>query len=414
MHARSRLADIFLAAASRLGVGLVVLLLSVGAAQAQGQSVTAIAPQNLGLAINQANLRNLSMLPPVTNPGFSYEFDPQLGVFVSRRNFLGSGIIDAARFEKKGSLQLGYAFGYYQLNELNGEDVAAIVVTQQNAGDPPRTTIGAATRAEADVYASRFAARYTLLDRLSIGLEIPLLVVDVSSQFFSQELTSNAQKNSFLGQGLPPSGDYNRPGTLFNGQVNQFLPFNQSPNSFNEGTNVDIGNISLDTKVGFSLGVPNLSTGFLAAVRLPTGSESRFSGTDSTGLRGLFLADLQVEDFAIYFEGGYEHDFSFNQLSNGILGLSGVYRPAPMGIVEVGMRANLYEQDISLYPTRQFNNATVVDGSSSIGRSQANVLVGGRLSPLDALVLSTYLSLPVTDAGFTYDVGVFFAVDYVL
>jgi len=371
------------------------------------------APINLGAALARENLRNLSLLPPVSNPGVSWELDPALDTYVPRHEEISSGIIDAPRFNRKGGLSLAVSFAYYHLDQLDGEDSTAVVVRAPSDRFNPQSTpvnLGIATQAKADVTLTRFSARYTLLDRLDFGIAIPLVTVDVRTRFVEQNL-SGGQIGQFVHDGTKSPNNGN---TLIDRHLNGV----DFPGSFNEGLNFDVGNIILDSKWGWAPPVQGLTLGVLGALRLPSGSESHFTGTDTTSLKGVAMLDYEMHEFAFYLNGGYEYDFDQQQLSNGIVGGSVAYRPRSRVVLETGVRANFYQKDIDLYDSSKFAQSVpgtqVIAGNSKLGVNEATIIGGARFNAYENLTGSLYLSGPITPDGFRSDVALFLSVDYSL
>ena len=85
-------------------VASVGLLGLTARADAQPIPINQFAPTNIDIAVARTILQTVSQLPPVTNVGLSYQYDPQLDTFVARKGSLGSGMVPAARFARKGSI----------------------------------------------------------------------------------------------------------------------------------------------------------------------------------------------------------------------------------------------------------------------------------------------------------------------
>lgn len=351
------------------------------------------APVNLDTAVARATLQTLSQLPPVTNVGYGFEYDPDLGTFVRSRQGLASGMVPMARFNREGGFAGIVSFAYFNLNQFNGEDSSSFAM--RPLGAPGNVAVGVSTRVATEVYAVRLAGRYTLLEKWDIGFSVPLLTVRTASQFRSQAIRP-AQVPSFLAQGtnFPVNGN-----TLINAPLNQV----DFPGSFNEGWNFDVGNVTLDTKWGLPIDSDEFAAGILGEVRLPTGSQDRFTGSDSTGLRVLLLASWQGEQFGAAFAGGYEQDFTTDVLSNGSVAASVSYRPAQVVLFELGMNANFYLQDLSLYNLGAIRGAfpgIQIFNDTGLGTNEVNFGGGARYNLFDDVVLSAYGSFPVTDDGY--------------
>jgi hypothetical protein len=118
----------------------------------------------------------------------------------------------------------------------------------------------------------------------------------------------------------------------------------------------------------------------------------------------LLLASYQQEYFGAYFAGGYEQDFSTNQLSNGVVSASVTASPYDRLMLEAGMNANFYVDDIDLYDSGEFGIAVpgtvVIAGEPTLGTNEVNVGGGMRYNLFGDVVLGIYATTPVTDDGY--------------
>lgn len=359
------------------------------------------APINISRAISRSTLRTIQHLPPVSNVGYSFRYDPDLDTYVRARTGLVSGMVPAARFNPQGTFSGILSFAYFDLDEFRGEDSSSIVIeTPSDVFNPasPPLTIGIASRVRTEVYVVRLAGRYAILDNLDAGFAVPLITTKTNSRYVSQVLQGQGEINDFLAQGV------NTPDIQGNTLYDASLDTIDFPGGFREGTNFDVGNVILDAKFGVPLEIESLALGAQLELRLPTGSEDRFTGTDTTGLRGLLLASWQEERFGAYFAGGYEHDFSTNELSNGAVSASVTVSPHSRAILEAGLNANFYVDDIDLYESQKFAVAVpgtvLIGGNSLLGKNEVNVGGGFRYNLVGDLVLGAYATTPVTDDGY--------------
>lgn len=381
--------------------GLVVgAVWSASTAAAQPVPISQFAPTNIDQAVARTILQTVSQLPPVTNVGMSYQYDLELDTFVPSKGSLGSGMVPAARFARKGSVTGVVSFAYFGLDEFAGHDSASTVVNVPADRFNPngqRYDLGVATRVTTDVYVARLAGRYTFLDNMDAGLTLPLIVTSVNSRYVVQQLDGQGEIDRFARRGVnsPDVGN-----TLIDTSLNRIA----IPGGFNDGTNFDVGNMVLDTKYGVPLGVEDFGLGFQVELRLPTASKSRFTGTDTTSLRGLVLANWQSHIFGAYFAGGYEQDFSTDTLSNGSVAASITAQVLEYLLLEVGMNGNFYLDDIDVFDSEKFDAALpstqIISSNSLLGTNEVNFGGGLRLNPVADLSLSLYATTPVTDDGY--------------
>jgi hypothetical protein len=383
-----------------LGAAMLTMASAAGA-QSFPVQPQVFAPTNIGLAAAQAILRTVSQLPPVTNVGLRFRYDPALDTYVAVGDDLGSGMVPAARFAPPGTLTGIVSFAYFGLTDFAGNDSASLVVNEPSdrfRPNSPRVNVGLATRVVTDVYVTRLAGRYTIIDQLDVGLTLPLIVSSVKSSYLVQRLNGQDEIDQFArrGIGTPDVGGNTLipPTSLNRGIVDNFM----------EGTNFDTGNMVLDVKYGLPLDLENVSLGTQVELRLPTGSESHFTGIDSTSLRGLLLASYQASLLGVYFAGGYEQDFSTQVLSNGYVAASLTANVWTRTLAEVGMNANFYQKAIDVFDSKRIPvvepSAQVLVNNSNLGTDQVNFGGGVRVNPWQRLVVSAYATVPVTDAGY--------------
>jgi len=393
-------------AAGRWVTGAALLLGGSFAAPLDGAAQTTIpirefAPINISRAISRSTLRTIEHLPPVSNVGYTFRYDTALDTYVRDRTGLVSGMVPAARFNPQGTISGIVSFAYFALDEFNGEDSSTVVIdTPSDVFNPasPPLTIGISSRVRTEVYVVRLAGRYTILDNLDVGFAIPLITSKTSSRYVAQVLQGQNEVGRFVEQGVnTPEVQGNE---LFDNSLDQI----DFPGGFREGTNFDVGNVVLDTKVGVPLPSDEFALGAQVELRLPTGNEERFTGTDTTGLRALLLASYQQEYFGAYLAGGYEHDFSTNQLSNGVVSASVTGSPWERIMFEAGVNANFYVDDVDLYNSSDFGVAVpgtvVIAGNPTLGTDEVNVGGGMRYNLFGDLVLGIYATTPVTDDGY--------------
>jgi len=397
-----------LLAAATLGASLLV----AGTGAAQPVPISQFAPTNIDRAVARTILQTVSQLPPVTNVGLSYQYNPELDTFVEAKGALGSGMVPAARFARKGSVTGVLSFAYFGLDEFAGDDSASVVVNVPADRFNPngqRYDLGVATRVTTDVYVARLAGRYTFLDNMDAGLTLPLIVTNVSSRYVVQQLQGQDEIDRFARRGVnsPDVGN-----TLIDTSLNRIA----IPDGFNDGGNFDVGNMVLDTKYGLPLDSVNFAVGFQAELRLPTASLSRFTGTDTTSLRGLVLANYQAKVFGAYIAGGYEQDFSTDVLSNGSVAASVTAQITEYLLLEAGMNAAFYLEDIDVFDSEKFDAALpstqIIASNSLLGTNEVNVGGGLRLNPVADLSLSLYATTPVTDDGYRAGEILAASVDY--
>jgi len=209
---------------------------------------------------------------PLPSPasGFTYRFDPSLGVFQRTTTSFGPILADRADTIGAGRLAMGFAFQRFTYDSIEGLDIEGIpaVFTHDNAQllggrQDVITTVNTIT---ATVSQSTAFATYGVTDRFDISLAIPLVNVNlmVVSDATIHRLGTTDELTHFFRQS--------------NGDVGVRRLFTAT------GSAAGIGDIT----ARFKATMRRSSSGALAAgldVRVPTGDEANLLGSGTTGLQ---------------------------------------------------------------------------------------------------------------------------------
>lgn len=220
--------------------------------------------------------------------GSTFSFEGGLPV----RTTVSAGPIFAERAETigRGRLLVGANATMYDFSSLRGTplDGLSFNFTHQNVGssvygDPEfeNDIIQVTTDLEVRTAITTLSVAYGLMDRVDVGVALPLVRTSVSG-------TSTAQIIPF---GTTPHA------------------FDPSGNQLSADASVDesatgIGDVLLRAKAMVAQGT-NVGFAVLGDVRLPTGSEDDLLGSGSTSVRGLGIVSGRFGDFSPHFNGGY-------------------------------------------------------------------------------------------------------------
>jgi hypothetical protein len=260
--------------------------------------IGAASPQFLALQQFSSELaRQLSSFPLASSAGgFTYRFDPALGIFTRTADSFGPIYAERAETIGKGRFNLGLNFRHFSFDRINDLELAdgdvRLVFTHE---DTNRDQSGLQLWFEGDVITARlllrletditaFVLSYGLTDRLDLGVALPIVRVDIEAQTDAtiQRIATSAS--------APDIHRFQNGGTT--------ETFRQA------GSASGVGDVVLRGKYQLLRG----STGGLALaadVRLPTGEERDLLGTGATQLKGILIGSLRLGSFSPHVNGGY-------------------------------------------------------------------------------------------------------------
>ncbi|HSS45119.1 MAG TPA: hypothetical protein VLO07_07230 [Thermoanaerobaculia bacterium] len=248
---------------------------------------------------NQELANQLSSFPLASSAGgFTYRFDPALGVFTRATDSFGPIYADRADTIGKGKFNLGLNYSHFDFDRINelslGDGDLRLVFTH---ADVNHDGSNLHRYVEGDVITGQlflkiktditaFVLTYGVSNRFDIGMAIPVVHVDLSARTDAtiQRLATGPTDN-------PPT-------------IHRF-PSGGSTATFQDSGNASgVGDIVLRGKfrvVGGAAG--GLALG--ADVRLPTGEERDLLGTGATQARVSLSGSLNLGNFAPHINGGY-------------------------------------------------------------------------------------------------------------
>ena len=253
--------------------------------------------ENFG-PFNSAVASQLTSLPiPSPASGFTYTFDPKLGVYERSARTFGPILAERAETLGKDRFYFGFAFqqfGFEQLDEVNLENVP-VVFTHSRIGDPKPVFLKdvVSTRNLVDLRIGQFTSffSYGLTDSVDVSVALPVIsaTLDVAS----------AAKIQRLGTDELEDDDPDRLAHTFR------FKEDVSDRRFVNGSSASgLGDVILRLK-GTVAHWERAALALAADVRFPTGDELKFLGTGAVGFKP-FLIFSYNRRISPHFNVGYQ------------------------------------------------------------------------------------------------------------
>jgi hypothetical protein len=227
------------------------------------------------------------------------------------RTEVSSGPIFAERAQTLGRrrLFLGAAASYFNYSYLRGTNLRDLgfTFTHQNVGAPAmgdptyeHDVIQVRTDLDVSLAVANLVATYGLLDRVDIGVAVPLVRTEVSG-------TSQAQ--------IIPSVEF--PAHRFGTPESPSL----TASATTDGSYTGIGDVAIRAKANLG-SAGSWQYGALADVRIPTGSEENFAGSGDVSVLGVGILSARYGDFSPHLNAGFAY-YGSSILSNSVLATVG-------------------------------------------------------------------------------------------
>lgn len=237
--------------------------------------------------------------------GFSFEFDPTLGDFVSTTKTLGPLIAERAATLGKGRFNANFSYTYLQYSEFGGESLDNFEVVARHDADIvgfpdvleqfERETVGIDMDIDISVQILALAATYGLTDRLDAGLLLPYALVDMDVRSMARVIESPAN-------------------TLFP-QVHTFDGGPEMPSDRADGSASGLGDVVLRAKYQVSTN-EKMHIAAAALVQLGTGDADNFLGTGEMALRPFLVFSRTLgRNITQHLNIGYEFNLDRNERS---------------------------------------------------------------------------------------------------
>ena len=221
---------------------------------------------------NSALASRLASVPlPAPASGFTYTFDPALGVFNRSTRSFGPLVADRAETIGKNRASIGIAYQHFSFDSLDGLDLSNIptVFTHDNpaAGTGRDDVITAQNAIAAEISQFTTYVSLGLSDRVDVSAALPLVSVDlaVSSRTTVQRIGTVNHAIHFF---FKPTGD----------------TFGDEKTFEKSGHATGIGDVALRLKASVARR-PTLGMAVGIEGRLPTGDEENLLGAGALALK---------------------------------------------------------------------------------------------------------------------------------
>ena len=266
--------------------------------------IGADSPQFLALQEFNTQLGSqLSSFPLASSAGgFTYRFDPALGVLTRTTDSFGPIFAERADTIGTGKFNLGLNYNHFTFDridrlDLRAGDVALVFTHQDTNNDGSNLqfffegdviTANLFLKVSTDITA--FVATYGVTDRFDIGAAFPIVRVDIQarSDAVIQRLATD------------PKGD----GSGLNADTHKFANGTTRETITQSGSASGVGDIVLRAKYRL-VGEPRGGLAVAADVRVPTGDERDLLGTGALRLTGSLIGSAHLGSFSPHINAGY-------------------------------------------------------------------------------------------------------------
>jgi outer membrane putative beta-barrel porin/alpha-amylase len=230
--------------------------------------------------LNDALRGQLETFPlPSPASGFTFQFDPTLGVFTRSTESFGPIFAERAETIGRGRFSLGFTYSNFTFDKIDGKDLRDGSLQLQFRHEPTGAQLGLppfffeADTITAKIFADItedlfvFTANYGVLDNLDVGIAIPIVRIDMK---------------------VKGVATINRTGTDGNTQIHRFQDGSDTMTVEAKDDSTGIGDIVLRGKYSF---YRQKDLGLAAALdlRLPSGDENNLQGLGTVRARPFFI-----------------------------------------------------------------------------------------------------------------------------
>jgi len=242
---------------------------------------------------NVAFASQLATIPlPSPAAGFTYRFDPALGIFERTTESFGPIFGDRAETIGRGKLTLSTLYQRFSFDRIEGVELGQIsaVFTHDGAAPGGRADV-VTTRNAIDATVDQYVlfATYGVTDSLDVSVVIPMVTAELT-------VTSDATVQRLGTASNPAVHFYEEPGVRF-GSTRRFVASDSASG---------IGDVivRLKSAVAHSESGSGLAIGVDA--RLPTGDENDLLGSGSMGLRPFAAYSLSRQGISPHLNVAYQ------------------------------------------------------------------------------------------------------------
>ncbi len=379
-------------------------------AQARADAVSRM----LVLGIQQG----ISSLPPTSGQSFSYVFDPELATLVAGKARLEPVSLRSTQLVSPGTMSFRFAGSMMNLRESFGPNVyEARTLDGELFG---YAEFGSGVDARIGLF--NVAANYGIRDRIEIGINVPLVWVDVEAwQTFStpQSLAFVPSRDARVGgagsleqlEELKRIASDEDPET--DGLVYRSDGYRDLGLRFHRGSHVGLGRVSVGGKA-LLLGRERVQLAAMLELFLPSPNEDEFAGSESVSLLPRLVARYEPWSWIrLHGDVGYEGDFQEAELRRFVWN-AGASLPGGSYVADLGFGGSVFEEAIAWSPRRATSmgdaDAPPLEitalGSTTLGRSFVDALAGLKLQVHEHVLASVAVTMPLNEAGLRSDVVV--------
>jgi len=261
--------------------------------------IGADSPQFAAFSQLSSQLANqLSTFPLASSAGgFTYRFDPALGVFSRASDSFGPIFGERADTIGRGKFNIGLNYSHYTFDRVNDlglrEGDLRLVFTHQDINSDHSNTspffegdvITAAVAVKIETSITAFVMSYGLSDSLDVGFAVPVVNVSLDAQ------TDAVIQRLATGTAAPT--------------IHRFLNGTDKQTFSSAGRASGVGDILARAKYRVLGGAAGGGLAAAAEVRLPTGDERDLLGTGVLQVGGFLYASMPVGVFSPHLNAGY-------------------------------------------------------------------------------------------------------------
>jgi hypothetical protein len=344
----------------------------------------------------------LSSLPlPSSASGFTYTFDPALGVYNRSADSFGPILSERAETLGKGKFYVGFAYQHFKFATLDGLDMHRLPVVFEHIQSTPdplikQDVITTNNFVDAKIGQATTFFTYGLLNRLDLSVALPIVTAQLDA-------VSNAMVQ--------------RIGTPGNNTIHYFLDANGNPTDrktfSGSGSASGIGDVLLRVK-GTALNGQRAKLAVGLDVRMPTGDEYDLLGSGAAGLKPFAALSWKAGRISPHVNLGYQWNGSsvlagdvrsgakghlpnqFNWVAGFDAGLSKTFTLAFDVLGQSIIHASRVSQtqfvaaNRATFPQITFHRDTL---------NIANGSIGFKVAPISTLLISANFVFQMNDAG---------------
>jgi hypothetical protein len=384
-----------------------------------GQDRADAASQMIVLGVQQG----ISSLPPTSGQAFTYDYNAELGTFVSSEQ-LGPTVLRSTQTIGANRFSVRVAASYFEIGETFDPIIYRLDVPA-NSGFPSPTYTELGMEAKANVTLLNFAATYGFTDRIEMTVNVPVSVVQAQAK----ELYAVRPQNLILPPPdrplavvLPAPGQTPQQALQAAKATNQLVIATNSFSSlgfdFNDGTHAGVGRISVGGKaVVYDNDV--VAVAFAPEFFCNSPSEAQFAGSNSPAILPRAIGQVKAAThLRLHADVGYDYDFNTSELRRFVWN-TGISVPLVNWTFDLGVGGSKFDTSIRWTPTTATGIGpkappTYPDGipgtltalnpnETELGTNFVDFLFGMKVKLFEGGVLSGAVNVPVTSDGFRAD-----------